>query len=141
MKSMATVTMSLASSVLVPAITLADVYCWQPTSSWASFGESTNWRIQDTSVAGVPGANDKIWPYGFENTIGDFGNLGFFDLGGGDYTVAGFDKGSGYKSGFTWHSYYLHLTNGVLRIKKIGVDGQEYNKGMYVCKGRKFVVK
>lgn len=133
MKNMTKVTMSLASSVLVPVIALADVYCWQPTSSWALFGESTNWRIQDTSTAGVPGADDKIWPYGFENTIGDFGNLGFFDLGGGDYTVAGFDKGSGYKSGYTWHSYYLHLTNGVLKIKQIGVGGQEYNKGLYVC--------
>ena len=101
----------------------ADVYYWRGAGStmWADWSNisSGGWSLaKESHVAPphVPGtdSSDFLWSYGVNNK----NYIGYFNLGGGSYTLAGYSGGGVVSEAapWTWQWYALKLTNGTLTV-------------------------
>ena len=94
---------------------------------WAHFGDALNWSLERTSYSDsnslVPGAGDMLYSAGWRKTsAGASWTMGYFDLGGKSWTVAGFSHGTfpvdnvDERRAFLYKTYVFALTNGTLTI-------------------------
>ena len=96
-----------------------DTFYWKADRrQWADYSDPANWSLEKDSYSNpdsrIPTSSDSLWYFGVVSS-GDYGNyLGYFDLKGGSYTIAGYSYGSGV--GTVWKSYQIHLTNGTFTV-------------------------
>ena len=81
----------------------ATVYYWTGTDAYLDYGTVENWKLEsedgETATA-LPGASDTF--YGCKTK--------YFDLGGGEYTIGGWDSTA------NWNRYTTYLKNGTLNV-------------------------
>lgn len=104
---------------LAATVVAGDTFYWKANRrQWASYSDPANWSLEKDSNSNpdsrIPTSADTLWYFG-DVVSGDYGNyLGYFNLGDGNYTIAGYSYGSG--MGTVWKSYQIHLTNGTFTV-------------------------
>ena len=104
---------------LAATVVAGDTFYWKANRrQWASYSDPANWSLERNSYSNpdsrIPTSADSLWYFG-DVVSGDYGNyLGYFDLKGGSYTIAGYSYGS--LTGRVWKSYQMHLTNGTFTV-------------------------
>ena len=116
--------LSLALVGLGVSSASAEVFYWTNTVSttanqakqWGDYSDYNNWSVSnsfgDNPNQAIPGKDDFIWSAGRQ--IGAAFYAGYFDLNGGDYTIAGFSAGTGIYNG--WRRHEVAITNGSLTV-------------------------
>ena len=106
---------------LAATVVAGDTFYWKANRrQWASYSDPANWSLEKDSNSNpdsrIPTSTDTLWYFGdAASPSTDYGNyLGYFNLGGGNYTIAGYSYGSG--MGTVWKSYQIHLTNGTFIV-------------------------
>ena len=92
---------------------------------WADFGDSSNWSLDPATYSNpsglVPGANDLLYTLGWmRSSAGSSWTMGYFNLGGKSWTVAGFSTNSCPTSTFLNRKNIMALTNGTLIVTSPG---------------------
>ena len=92
----------------------ADVFYWQGGNGFADFTDSGNWKVLVEGGAlaetdRIPGATDRIWT----GVPAGGAHIGYFDMGGGEHTVAGYSAGAKTDN---WKTYYVDVSNGTLTV-------------------------
>lgn len=121
--------------VVQSALAFAEVFYWRAQDAatapynapgatgnfykWYDFGDPANWsRVPsawDNPDGKVPGSEDLVYAIGYPRTsAGTSWTMGNFDLGGGEYQIAGFSKGD--YAGNPWKEFVCGITNGTLSI-------------------------
>jgi len=102
----------------------AEVFYWSNTvvttanqaKKWGDYSDYRNWQVSMTignnPNQAIPGASDYIWTSGRQ--VGGCFYTGYFDLNGGDYTIAGFSGGTEIFNG--WRRHEIAITNGSLTV-------------------------
>ena len=94
----------LSLSLLTSAASAyATVYYWTGTDAYLDYGTVENWKLESEdgeTATTLPGASDTY--YGCKNK--------YFDLGGGEYTIGGWDSTG------SWNRYTTYLKNGTLNV-------------------------
>lgn len=89
---------------------------------WADFGDPANWSLNQSSYSNpdglVPGENDSLYMLGYMRSgAGTSWTMGYFDLAGKSWTVAGFaTNGCPNNSTFHYKKNIMGLTNGTLTV-------------------------
>ena len=89
---------------------------------WADFGDPANWSLNQSSYNNpdglVPGEEDSLYMLGYmQSSAGASWTMGYFDLGGKSWTVAGFStNGCPNNSTFHYKKNIMGLTNGTLTV-------------------------
>ena len=88
---------------------------------WASFGDSANWSLSRSERVNpqnlVPGAQDSLYMLGYmRSSAGSSWTMGYFDLGGKSWTVAGYSTNGCPTSTFLYKKNIMGLTNGTLTV-------------------------
>ncbi|MBP3406641.1 MAG: hypothetical protein J6N18_11100 [Kiritimatiellae bacterium] len=90
--------------------------------AWADFGDPANWSLNLSSYNNpdglVPGEDDSLYMLGYmQSSSGSSWTMGYFDLGGKNWTVAGFaTNGCPNNSTFYYKKNIMGLTNGTLTV-------------------------
>jgi len=89
--------------------------------NWADFGDSANWSLDPTTYSNpdglVPGSKDLLYTLGWmRSSAGASWTMGYFDLGGESWTVAGFSTNGCPASSFLYKKNIMALTNGTLTV-------------------------
>ena len=109
----------LMSCGFAATLMAGDTFYWAANRrQWADYSDPANWSLERNSYSNpdsrIPTSADSLWYFG-DLGSGDYGNyLGYFDLKGGSYTIAGYSYGS--LTGRVWKSYQMHLTNGTFTV-------------------------
>ena len=88
---------------------------------WAEFGDSSNWSLDPETYSNpdgrVPGSDDLLYTLGWmRSSAGSSWTMGYFDLGGGPWTVAGFSTNGCPSASFLYRKNIMALTNGTLTV-------------------------
>ena len=88
---------------------------------WASFGDSANWSLSRSERVNpqnlVPGAQDSLYMLGYmRSSAGSSWTMGYFDLDGKSWTVAGYSTNGCPTSTFLYKKNIMGLTNGTLTV-------------------------
>ena len=88
---------------------------------WASFGDSSNWSLDPATYSNpdglVPGSDDLLYTLGWmRSSAGSSWTMGYFDLGGRSWTVAGFSTNGYPSASFLYRKNIMALTNGTLTV-------------------------
>ena len=88
---------------------------------WASFGDPANWSLSRSEHANpqnlVPGAEDSLYMLGYmRSSAGSSWTMGYFDLDGKSWTVAGYSTNGCPADAFLYKKNIMGLTNGTLTV-------------------------
>jgi hypothetical protein len=88
---------------------------------WASFDDPANWSLSRSECVNpqnlVPGAQDSLYMLGYmRSTAGSSWTMGYFDLNGKSWTVAGYSTNGCPTGTFLYKKNIMGLTNGTLTV-------------------------
>ena len=88
---------------------------------WASFDDPANWSLSRSEYANqqnlIPGAQDSLYMLGYmQSSAGSSWTMGYFDLNGKSWTVAGYSTNGCPTGTFLYKKNIMGLTNGTLTV-------------------------